>query len=180
MKLQNKDTVDVVIQIPERDLPKEPKRAEDVVNTSNVRVVFDNYPGQQLPVALKEFQTEADPDTQTYELRLSVAPPDGMVIAPGMTASVEVVRAAVQSEVGVFTVPEEAVFQTPDGSAAVWVIDHETMRVSSRPVVIGEFRGPRLEVTSGLSSGETIAATGVHYLREGMAVRAMTAGGAAQ
>ncbi|HOD49761.1 MAG TPA: efflux RND transporter periplasmic adaptor subunit [Candidatus Hydrogenedentes bacterium] len=180
VKLQNKETVDVVIQIPEHDLPKSPKRAEDVVDLSNVRVVFDNYPGQQFPVALKEFQTQADRDTQTYELRLSVDPPDNVVIAPGMTASVQVVPRGESSEAGVLTVPSEAVFQTPEGQAAVWVIDPAAKRVNKREVEVGSIRGARVEVTQGLSAGETIAATGVHYLREGMEVREMTGGGDAQ
>ena len=110
VKLQNKDTVDVVVHIPERDLPKAPRRADNMVDTSNVRVVFDNFPGQEFPVAVKEFQTEADPDTQTYELRLSVtcrtpccrAGHDG--IGAGGSGTIHL---------DVFTVPSESVFQTP-------------------------------------------------------------------
>lgn len=179
VKLQNKDTVDVVVHIPERDLPKAPRRADDMVDTSNVRVVFDNFPGQEFPVAVKEFQTEADPDTQTYELRLSVTPPDTVLIAPGMTASVRVARGTGDSS-DVFTVPSESVFQTPDGKAAVWVIDPNTKRVSARSVDVGDIRGGRVEVRQGVTAGEVIAATGVHYLREGMEVRAMTGGSSAQ
>ena len=76
--------------------------------------------------------------------------------------------------------PSESVFQTPDGKAAVWVIDPNTKRVSARSVDVGDIRGGRVEVRQGVTAGEVIAATGVHYLREGMEVRAMTGGSSAQ
>ena len=178
-KLLNKDTVDVLTQIPERDLARSPKRVQEA-DMSRVTVVFDNYPDRVLSVSLKEFQTEADADTQTYAVRLSVKPPDDMVVAPGMTATARVVRDLFHGDEGAVVVPAEAVLQTPAGEAAVWVVDLDTMRVHQRLVEAGELVSGGILLTGGLEAGETIAATGVHYLREDMEVRPMSSEGEAQ
>jgi hypothetical protein len=49
------------------------------------------------------------------------------------------------------------------------------MKVAETPVTAADLTGEQIRVTSGLEEGWMIAATGVHYLREGMTVRRFTA-----
>ena len=65
---------------------------------------------------------------------------------------------------------EETPPERPDADF-VWVVDPSSMRVRRTPVVVGELSGAEVEVRSGLSSGDWIAISGVHSLREGMEVR---------
>ena len=51
------------------------------------------------------------------------------------------------------------------------MVDPERMTVRRMPVSIGELSGSQVAVRSGLSNGDTIAISGVHHLREGLAVR---------
>ena len=56
----------------------------------------------------------------------------------------------------------------------VWVIDTKSLNVSYRPVQVQSLGGETVEVANGLAAGETIVATGGHYLHEGEHVRLAT------
>lgn len=176
LNLQTRGTVDILIQIPEREVAGSPRRAEDLA-LRTVRATLDALPGQKFDVRLKEFQSEADPATQTYQVRLTGSPPEDMKVVPGMSATVHAER-PIAVEAGGIAVPVSAIMEDGLGERVAWRVDRDRMTAHRREVDVGEVRGALIEVLSGLSPGETIAATGVHFLREGMAVRAMEAAGA--
>jgi multidrug efflux pump subunit AcrA (membrane-fusion protein) len=68
-------------------------------------------------------------------------------------------------------IPANAVVTIEGGEASVWVIDPDTMKAQSAPVVLGDLSGSQVIVKSGLEGGELIATSGVHHLRDGMPVR---------
>ena len=53
----------------------------------------------------------------------------------------------------------------------MWKIDPKTMAVTAAPVQLGEVRGDRVQVVSGLAAGDMVATSGVHELSEGQVVR---------
>jgi multidrug efflux pump subunit AcrA (membrane-fusion protein) len=55
----------------------------------------------------------------------------------------------------------------------VWVLDSDSITVSSQAVVIGRMSGRMVEVTDGLNGGEEIVSVGAPYLAEGMKVTRM-------
>jgi RND family efflux transporter MFP subunit len=81
VSLQNPDALEIVIHVPERVVRGEPRRAAGFA-------VFDDLPERRLPVTLKSFATEADPQTQTYEVVLGVTPPPELRELPGMAVAV--------------------------------------------------------------------------------------------
>lgn len=165
--------LDIVVDIPEHL----------IANVGNITPAdldiiarFEAAAGMDFPVSFKEVAAQADPATQTYELRVTMPQPDAISVLPGMTA--EVIARGTRSgdsEEREFTIPVSAVFPDKEGAGqAVWVIDSGDMTVHRREVTLGAVTGSgSVEVMSGLRAGERIVLAGVSHLREGMEVRLM-------
>ncbi len=169
VSLHNPDALEIVIHVPERILRGEPRRSAGFA-------VFADLPERRFPVTLKSFATEADPQTQTYEVVLDLTRPPDLRILPGMAVEVLPDRAAfdtggdaADAGSGVL-IPIKAILAAADGSPTVWVVDPETSRVSQRPIETGAVQGADVAVLKGLSPGERIVTAGVHQLRDGMRV----------
>ena len=131
---------------------------------------FQAAPGKKYPLKLKEFSTQADPATQTYQVVLTMDQPKEANILPGMTCTV-VAELGAAASTGV-KIPAIAVLNDADGKSYVWVVDKKSMTVKKTEVKIGPLSGSEdIVVTEGLKGGETIAVAGVTQLRDGMKVR---------
>jgi len=177
VSLQNPDALEIVIHVPERVVRGEPRRAAGFA-------VFSDLPERRFPVTLKSFATEADPQTQTYEVVLGLTPPPDLRVLPGM--AVEVLPQTAASRVGAaeagtaegaatVLIPIAAIVAAADGTPTVWVVDPESGRVGRRTIETGALQGADLAVLNGLAPGEQIVTAGVHSLREGMRVHALDA-----
>lgn len=171
LTLQNLDTIEVVVNIPE-NIMAQMGAGPQVTTVAR----FDAAPGEEFPLTFKEATAEADAETQTYQVTLSMAQPESISVLPGMTAQV-VARTSVSVEkaeggsVG-FAVPALAVFANEAGQAQVWVVDTAAMTVHLRQVQAGEPTGERdVWIVDGLQAGETIAVTAVQELVEGDEIR---------
>jgi RND family efflux transporter MFP subunit len=133
-----------------------------------VRLVLDAAPDSPVAARFASAATEADENTQTFEVKFAFAPPSDVRILPGMTGAL---RAVFQADDGdALTVPLAAIVS--DGEARyVWAVDTETMKVSRRDIGIAPGVGGALTVTSGLAAGDTIVGAGASYLHEGMQIR---------
>jgi multidrug efflux system membrane fusion protein len=69
------------------------------------------------------------------------------------------------------SIPASAAITDETGDAFVWLVDPNAMTVKRTPVKLGSLSGERVFVKSGLKSGQQIAISGVHHLRDGMLVR---------
>ena len=178
VSLQNPGQLEIVIHVPERVVRGEPRRAAGFA-------VFDDLPERRLPVTLKSFATEADPQTQTYEVVLGLTPPPDLRVLPGM--GVEVLPDTAAAGMGgegkgtasggaPALVPIAAVVAAADGTPTVWVVDPQTDQVSRREIETGNLQGADVAVLSGLAPGERIVTAGVHSLREGMRVHPLSSG----
>ncbi|MDD3119176.1 MAG: efflux RND transporter periplasmic adaptor subunit [Victivallales bacterium] len=175
LSLQNISWVELVINVPERDVIRSSgiRPAVEMDQTYQPVAVFPAIPDKVFPLQLKEFEIEADPTTQTFQIVMKMPAPQGYTVMPGMTALVRVLRPGViPGKTGGFMVPVEAV-GNDGGGAYVWVID-SGHRVHKRPVQLGIMRGERINVTQGLTAGETIVTAGIQLLQEGMTVRKLT------
>lgn len=166
VRLQNLDTLDVEVEIPEFVfvLFKNYKGAP----TPPV-VRFSAYPDREFIAHLKEYRTVPNAQTQTYTVTMTLEKPEGLSLQPGMTAEVQGKLPPTVSTDGFF-VPVTAVFGGEGQTRYVWVLD-EDMTVHSKPVVTGEMQDSDIIISSGLASGQRIVTAGVHYLQEGQQVR---------
>ena len=168
--LQSSGTLTAVAQAP-ASLVSSFGRLEPV----EIYVVLDVAPNRRLATTLYSVSTQANPTTQTFEVKFAFSPPEDLNILPGMTGTFEG-RVLVRDDEGSvrsIRIPLSAVVS--DGSQTyVWVVDPETMAVVRRDVVIGAGVGETLVVESGLEPGDRIVAAGAAFLREGTVVRPYT------
>ena len=178
-RFQNTRQLDIMINLPEslvrsftREDPTSILGSEvDRAIVSNVR--FEGRTGESFPLELKEIATKADAQTQTFQVTLTMDQPTEFRVLPGMTATVAVDFSRVMSADRAKWVPVTAVQADSGLDARVWLLDPDSMTVSSQPVEIGRLSDRRIEVVSGLRGGEEIVSVGAPYLAEGMRVTRM-------
>jgi RND family efflux transporter MFP subunit len=165
--LDDVSQLEILVDIPENLMA--------VVKTGSANPVatFTSVPGREFDLSIKEFETRADPTTQTFRVVLVMSAPEGVRILPGMTATVsgKGVESTRQADER-YIIPAIAVVGGEASSSKVWIVDREKMTVHGRKVTTGNLTGTdSMEIIEGLKSGDTIAITGVNLLREGMQVR---------
>ena len=136
-------------------------------------VSFPTLQGRSFPLTLKEFSTKADPATQAFKVVFSMTtPPKDVYILPGMTAKVEAtLKSRINRSKELLVIPASAIATNPDGTPYVWIINTKDNTVHKKAVKVGKLTYSNIIITDGLQYGETIATSGVHYLREGEKVR---------
>jgi multidrug efflux system membrane fusion protein len=173
VSLQDISRVEVLVNVPENMISQVEKGKGK--NTALAYATFVTAPGQQFPLTLKEYATEADPQTQTFQVTLLMDQPAGINILPGMTATVVGRQSPEKSSQGEITVPAIAVLSDYDGDPSVWVFKTESQTVHQRKVKTGELSGAdSIKIVAGLEVGEQIAVTAVNSLQEGMKVRSLS------
>jgi len=175
---QDVTKLEVDIDVPERAMSNVAKgmTAEQARDLLEGIAEFPTLAGQQFPLTLESFSTEAAPTARTFRVTFSLAPPEGSNILPGMTCTVLVRRTNPDGQVvedGIFEVPVQAV-TTLNGHASVWKLDPETMTASQVQVEMDTITGESIRVRSdALSPGDEIIIAGARFLSEGMTVRRM-------
>jgi len=177
--LQDESMMEVVVDVPERDLAGDKARSSadfDLARwnaEAKPMVELSAIPGRQFPVKLSELATAADPNTRTFRATFTMEKPKGVGVLSGMTAKL-VLTGLLTTAPDDFLVPAQAVVADSQDEPFVWLVDEEAMKVSKRPVTVGKITGgDRIVVTEGLEGGEAIAMTGVHLLTEGRVVTEM-------
>ncbi|NDV26131.1 efflux RND transporter periplasmic adaptor subunit [Desulfovibrio sp. JC010] len=166
VQLEDTSSLDVVVDVPEniwvRGIIK--KDSYDF----KARAKFETYPGREFKLDIKEYQTKANAETQTYEVTLKMKNPDGLSIHPGMTAEVVASMPEIKG-VQTVSVPISAVVGYPDQDKFVWVYDNGA--VKKRIVKVGRIVNKSFEVYEGINPGEQVVVSGAHYLRDGQEVK---------
>jgi RND family efflux transporter MFP subunit len=168
VSIQDIAEVEVLVDVPESVMTTLKRGG----GGKDIMAEFSVAPGKQYPLALREFSTQADPRTQTYQVTLLMKQPDDITVLPGMTASVAGTTGPVQEEITAIIIPAMAVFADETGNSNVWVVNRDSMTVHKRQVTPGPLSGSSdIVIGSGLEPGETITVTGVMHLRENMKIR---------
>ncbi|NOQ47308.1 MAG: efflux RND transporter periplasmic adaptor subunit, partial [Desulfobulbaceae bacterium] len=138
-----------------------------------VHATFESIPGKKYELTVKEYSTQADPATQTYQLVLVMDQPAEANILPGMTAMVTAQTGQkTESTDKTIIIPAIAVMDAPGNEPFVWLLDKEKSTVHKAKVTIGRMEGSEnIFVTEGLKGGETVIIAGITQLEEGMKVR---------
>ncbi len=174
LSLQEIDTVEIVINVPEQDIfhAKELSAQELRSRRDIATVVFDSLPEKKYPVQLKEYATEADPYTQTYEVKLMMPAPKDFNVLPGMSAKVYVEDDVTAKSS--YWIPVTAVATNDQGQQYVWLVNMDSMTVAPQDVTVGNMSGDLINITQGLTAGERVVVAGTHNLQAGMKVRLYT------
>lgn len=180
--LQNIAVLDVRIDVPESLLRTfrgsataggaELRQGRDDPTTKAL-AEFEGFPDSRFELEEREVATRADSQTQTFEVTYTMPTPEDFLVLPGMTATVTLDFSHLADVEQSRWVPVDAVQSDASLESRVWVVDAESMTVSSRPVRVGRIASGLIEVSNGLEGGEEIVSVGAHYLAEGMAVTRM-------
>jgi multidrug efflux system membrane fusion protein len=168
ISLQDTSSFEVHINIPESLI----MRADSAREQVSLNAKFDTLPERGFPLKIKEFNTEIDSATQTFEATLSMDKPEGITVYPGMSVDViAIVPATLES--GNFLLPATAIFANPEAenSTAVWLIDSQSQTVTLREIQIGNIQGSNINVLAGLEKGDLIVTAGLHHLNAGQQVK---------
>jgi len=130
-----------------------------------VEVVLAGEPALKTMGHVREVAPSADPQTRTYEVRVSLP-----VAPPQMALGATVVGAVQQDAEPLIGLPSTALFHIDD-APAVWVVDPATSTVSLKPVEIARYENERVLIKGGLVDGDVVVTAGVNTLRDGQTVR---------
>lgn len=126
---------------------------------------------QRMLLEYREHATEPDQVVQTYQVTFGFERPKDLNLLPGMTATVLVTAAPQLRGADQLDVPVAALNSAADGSFYLWVFDPQTSEVRQRSVRVGVMGGERVQLLSGVQTGEQVITAGTSRLREGMRVR---------
>ncbi|MFD1623372.1 efflux RND transporter periplasmic adaptor subunit [Azospirillum griseum] len=154
-------TVEAVANIPEQQV--------GTLTQRNLSVELWAQPGTAIAGKLRETSPSADPNTRTFQAKITLAnPPPGVQL--GMTATV---TATLERGGLVARLPISALTQR-DQKPAVWVVGSPNDTLELRPVAIAAYAGDLAIVADGLKAGERVVTAGVHKLDAGQKVRVWT------
>lgn len=175
VSFQDLASIEVVIQVPERVIAHGGPKG-----LGAVQVRFDADDSRWFDAAVEEYSAEADPLTRTYDVVVALAPPAGLTVFPGMTATVQARlndrTPPVLSDQPLTRIPVEALWRGHDSESYVWVIDPKGSTPVKRRVEALALAGDSVQIRAGLEPGEHVATAGLHSLRENLWVRPMVAG----
>lgn len=143
-----------------------PARAKDSVPlNSEISVWLTADPKVTASGRVREVSPRADPVTGTFRIRVGLKnPPTPMRLGTTVTGRIKLAGAA-----GI-EVPASAVVRS-ERQPAVWVVDPKTGAVALRNIQIGASDPERVQVASGLNSGDAVVTAGAQALRPGQKVR---------
>jgi RND family efflux transporter MFP subunit len=172
LTLQFNDIIDVAIDVPENIMADVKKDAP-----YQATVIFNAHPLESFKATIKEWDTQANPATLTYKVVFSLPAPKAFNVLPGMSAKVNLALNSSANKQFPILVPTQAVFFPEDkplngNQAYVWKITPKNMVITKQAVTVGSIKNQGIEILSGLNTSDMIATTGIHFLKEGMQVKA--------
>ncbi len=158
--LQTLDPIYANFTLPERFL-------RELAVGQQLRVAVAAYPEDEFPGTVTAISPKVEETTRNVMVQATVANADRR-LRPGMFARITVLTGGDQR---VLTVPRRAITYNPYGESVFVITDQDgSLVVDRRQVITGEIRSERVEVVSGLLSGDLVVATGQLKLRSGQRV----------
>ncbi|HEX6589524.1 MAG TPA: efflux RND transporter periplasmic adaptor subunit [Longimicrobiales bacterium] len=131
-------------------------------------IQLDAFPGRTLSGRIRRVFPAGDPQTRLVPVEVTLGPDAAQLARPGFLARVTFALGAREN---VLLVPASAIVSGTGGTSAVFVVEDGV--ATRRIVETGLTSEGRVEITGGLSAGETIVVTGANGLRDGVRVRAV-------
>ncbi|RLE19076.1 MAG: hypothetical protein DRJ65_20670, partial [Acidobacteria bacterium] len=167
VQFQGAQGIEVLIDVPEREVAELTRKAP-----KGILIRFEAVAGgEEIPARVKEFATQADPQTQTFQVTLQLDGEPSADLLPGMTASVQWLTGNANGNDEAIVVPLGSVLTDDTGQTSVWRVDPGTMKITRVPVTTGALTKSGLAIAEGLDVSDQILAAGVHFVTEGQRVR---------
>ena len=145
------------------DVPAQLLRSAPSDPTIDVRLADD--PSVTANGRVREVSPQADPVTRTFQVKVGLAmPPEAMRLGATVNGTLQM------DAVPMIEIPASALTKF-NGQPAVWIVDPNTLTVSTRNVDIFRFDPATVTVSQGLDTGDIVVSAGVQALRPGQKVR---------
>jgi membrane fusion protein, multidrug efflux system len=139
---------------------------------TGVRVTSKDSGGPVFSGKITAVNSVVDESTRNIQMQATLANPKG-ALRPGMFLQTEIVTGVTRQ---IVAVPASAINYAPYGDSVFVVTDLQSPKgetykgVRQQFVKLGEARGDRIAILSGLKPGEEVVSSGVFKLRNGAAV----------
>jgi len=141
-------------------------RISDRQHFTAYRCEFPSLNGLVCEATLKGISPRALSPTWTFPIDVSIKPPTGAGILPGMNALL-VITVKRASGAGVMIIPTTAVDTKSKGQPIIWVVNTKDSTVHSKPVKLGAMTATGLVIEEGLTAGDLVVTAGILQLHEG-------------
>jgi RND family efflux transporter MFP subunit len=128
-------------------------------------VSVSNLPGRQFTGTVARTASSLDPASRTLLVEVHVPNADGALL-PGMYARVDLIGSRSNAPL---RIPSDALIVRAEGTEVAVVRDGHTVHLQK--IEVGRDYGDSIEVTGGLSEGQTIIANPGDVVREGLEVQ---------
>ncbi len=157
VKLISKD-LEVKIEIPENQIGQ-------VYEGQPAALKVSAFPNEDFPAFVKTVAPAADATSHTFSVKIGVSD-EVQKLRAGMFADVALL---LDERANAVLVPRSAITEV-DGQTVVFVVSDDGQTVVARPVKTGLTDDGRIEITDGLSVGETIVTAGLSNLSNGVKI----------
>lgn len=176
LSVQDLSTLEVVVYVPEQVIIEGP----GLIDRAKIVATFDQVPGREFPMTVKEHAMEADRATLTYRVTLQMPAPKDVSILPGMSATVNVsIPPSLQRDASEgYMLPLTAVPADGHKQFYVWLVEpaqNDLYTVKRQDVTVGPMTKSEVIVTKGVSRGQRVVTLGAHLLENGQQVRLLPA-----
>ncbi|MBE0366398.1 efflux RND transporter periplasmic adaptor subunit [Pseudoalteromonas sp. MMG013] len=164
--LQDIERINLKINVPESMMVRVSKETP-----AQIFAEFAAIPGKQFPLSFVEVSTQADDVTKTYEVTLSMLPPAGYNVLPGMTA--RVMASVRKGQKNKIYVPIKTVLKDSSGNF-VWTVtsvEQGKGKVVKTPINVGDITPFGFTVISGLTEGVHVVTAGMSKVTQGQIVK---------
>lgn len=148
-----------------------PQSEAAALKVGNEATITQTGASEETPAKVIVVSPAADPNTTTVQVWVQAENP-GERLKPGVTVHVSIV-AAILSKVVV--VPAEAILPGSEGGSSVMVVGADSV-AHEHKVQVGVREPDKVQIVSGVSSGERVVTVGGVGLQDGAKVRVVEAG----
>lgn len=165
--LQDNSSLEIKIDIPEKDMVRSKGNLHNLNKLLNIEVFITALENKKYTALIKEVSTSANSVTRTFEATLIMKNPKKETVLPGMSAKVRVSKKVENHNI---YINSNLVLNDENHKFYVWIMD-ENQRVKRRNITVGDFIKDKLHIKSGLKNNDKIIISGLSFLREDMKVR---------
>jgi membrane fusion protein (multidrug efflux system) len=150
--LMNIDSVKIVVNVPEKDVPS-------VYQIRIAQVTLDALPSMEFKGKVTRFSEAIDLSTRTMAVQVEVSN-RSHIIKPGMFATIQM---TIDEHQNAITVPTNALLKDETGPYIFAINDKKAKRIR---VQTGAEQGEHTEIISGLTGDETIITVGQQFVKD--------------
>lgn len=130
------------------------------------KISLDAYPDQTFEGKITQLAETADPQTGTFEAEIRLVPPQGVKLATGLLAAVELMPVQEKAQT---VIPLAALVESNGKNGVVYTLDNQQV-VQKITIKVAYLAGEKIVVDQGLENVKTVVTAGSPYLSAGQKV----------